>query len=286
MNLSVVIVSWNVCDKLRSNLKAIYNNTQNINFEVFIIDNNSQDNTVEMVEEEFPQIKLIKNKENLGFAKANNQVLEEIKGKYILFLNPDMKVKKGTLEGIVKWMDKHPKAGIAGCRLVDENGAIVPHVRRFPTVWDQLAIILKIPHFLPNILNKYLMKNFDYSHSASVDSIRGSFFITRKEIIEKIGCWDERYFIWFEDVDFCKRVKKAGWKIMYTPVVECIDYMGQSFKQVKRGKTQIYFRNSMLKYFKKWHPIWQYFLLFLAWPIGFLMAVVAEKLNLKSKGKT
>ena len=292
MNLSIIIVSWNVCDKLRENLKAIYtpHPTSPLNkgrgvleFEIFVVDNNSQDNTVAMVKKEFPQVKLIANKENLGFAKANNQAIKESKGKYILLLNPDMRVLDNTLENIVNWMDQNPQAGIAGCKLTNEQGEILPHVRRFPTIWDQLAIVLKLPHIFPKILKKYLMQNFDYTRLAAVDSIRGSFFMIRREIIEKIGLLDERYFIWFEEVDYCKRVKNAGFKVIYTPTVKCIDYIGQSFKQVKRGKTQIYFRDSMLKYFDKWHPVWQYWILRLAWPIIIFLVTTKEKLKTITK---
>ena len=283
MNLSIIIVSWNVCDKLRDNLKSIYANTQNINFEVFVVDNNSKDKTVEMVKKEFPQVKLIANTENLGFAKANNQAIKQAKGKYILLLNPDMRVLEGTLENMVDWMDKNTHTSIAGCKLINEQDKILPHVRAFPTIWDQLAIVLKLPHIFPQILNQYLMKNFDYSKEAEVDSIRGSFFMIRREIIDKIGLLDERYFIWFEEVDYCKQAKKAGFKIMYTPITKCIDYIGQSFKQVKRGKTQIYFRNSMLKYFRKWHPAWQYSILKLTWPIGIFITKIVTQCLKKSQ---
>ena len=292
MQLSIIIVSWNVCDKLRNNLKAIYTPHPTsplikgigaLEFEVFVVDNNSDDNTVEMIKKEFPQVKLIANTQNLGFAKANNQAIKQATGEYILLLNPDMRVQTDTLENMVDWMDKNKDAGIAGCKLTNEKGEILPHARAFPTIWDQLAIVLKLPHIFPKILNKYLIHNFDYEKEAKVDSIRGSFFMIRREVINKIGLLDERYFIWFEEVDYCKQAHKAGFKVMYTHVSTCVDYIGQSFKQVNRGKTQVYFSDSMLKYFKKWHPKWQYWILKLAWPVGIFMAVVEEKLKKHTK---
>ena len=286
MDLSVIIVSWNVKNLLRENLKAIYKNTQNINFEIFVIDNNSADNSVKMVKEEFPQVKLIVNKKNLGFSKANNQGIKKSKGRYVLLLNPDMRVFPEILEKMMKWMDKHQEAGIASCNLIKKNGETILHVRQYPTLLNQLAIVLKLPHIFPKILNKYLMKNFDYSKEASVDSVRGSFFMIRREVIEKLVGLDERYFIWFEEVDFCRQVKNAGWKIMYVPTIKCVDYVGKSFSQIKRGIAQKYFRDSMLKYFKKWHPLWQYRILKIAWPIGAFFAFLAEKANFKSKAKT
>ncbi len=286
MDLSIITVPWNTRDLVRENFKAIYKNTQNIDFEIFSIDNDSKDGTTEMIRKEFPEVHAIFNDYNVGFAKANNQGIRESKGRYVLLLNPDMRVLPGTLEKMVKWMDKHPEAGVAGCHLIKENGETVPHVRRFPSFLDQLAIILKLPHIFPSILNKYLVKDFDYTKEAEVDSVRGSFFIIRREVIEKIGGLDERYFIWFEEVDYCKQVKNLGYKVMYTPSVECVDYVGKSFSQVPRGKTQRYFKDSMLKYFKKWHPIWQYYILKLAWPIGLVMAWLGEKVNYERKAKT
>ena len=239
-----------------------------------------------MVRNEFTQVKLIANKDNKGFAKANNQAIKKSQGRYILLYNPDMKCFENSFERMVKWMDEHKEVGVGGCRLVRENGSNFPHIRRYPKLGDQLAVILKLPHIFPNILNKYLRSDFDYNKSAEVDSVRGSYFMIRREVIDKIGGLDERYFIWFEEVDYCRQVKNAGYKVMYTPIVQCVDLKGKSFAQVPRGKAQEYFRDSMLKYFKKWHSIWQYYILKIAWPVGSLIAKVGEKSNLKSKAKT
>ncbi|MDO9399789.1 MAG: glycosyltransferase family 2 protein [bacterium] len=285
MDLSVIIVSWNVKEKLRDNLEALFK-SQNVSFEVFVVDNNSKDNTVEVVKNNFPDVKLIANQENLGFAKANNQAIKLAKGRYILLLNPDMRVFDNTLSDMVFWMDKNKQAMVAGCKLVDENKKIVKHVRCFPALADQLAIILKIPHIFPTVLNKYLRNDFDYTISAKVDSVRGGFFMIRKEAIEKIGLLDERFFLWFEEVDYCKRVKQFGGEVWYAPVAECIDLIGQSFKQLDRGMTQKYFRNSMLKYFKKQRPIYEYWILKIIWPIGMFMVWVGKKLKIKNKAKT
>lgn len=286
MDLSIIIVSWNVKEILRENLKSIFQSSQNISFEVFVVDNNSEDGTVEMVRDEFSQVKLIVNSNNKGFSKANNQAIAKSQGRYVLLYNPDMKCFPDSFEKMVKWMDGHKDVGVGGCRLVKENGEDFQHVRRYPRFLDQLAVILKLPHLFPNILNKYLRSDFDYNKEAEVDSIRGSFFMIRREVIDKIGGLDERYFIWFEEVDYCRRVKEAGYKVMYTPIAQCLDLKGKSFEQVSRGRTQKYFKDSMLKYFKKWHPAWQYYILKIIWPVGSLMVRVGEKANLKSKAKT
>jgi len=298
MDLSIITVTWNVNDYARENFKAIYANTQGIKYEIFAVDNNSKDGTADMIKAEFPGVHLIANSYNAGFAKANNQAIKHAKGRYILLLNPDMRVLQGTLEGMVRWMDSRPEAGVAGCHLIKEDGATVPHVRRWPKFCDQMAIILKLPHFFPGILDNYLRNDFDYKKEAIVDSVRGSFFMIRKEAFKNepttedlkagktLPYLDERYFIWFEEVDYCRQAKNAGWKVMYTPSVKCIDYVGKSFALMKRGKTQEYFRDSMIKYFKKWHPAWQAALIRLAWPIGIMIAAIGEKLNLKTNAKT
>jgi hypothetical protein len=239
-----------------------------------------------MVKKDYPRVKLMVNQENFGFAKANNQAIKQASGRYILLLNPDMRIFDDTLSNIVSWMNRHEHAMVAGCRLLDESARIIKQVRRFPTLIDQLAIILKIPHIFPTVLNKYLRNDFDYTKSQPVDSIRGGFFLIRAEAIKKIGLLDERYFLWFEEVDYCRRVKQAGGEVWYTSAAECIDLVGQSFKQVDRGVKQKYFRDSMLKYFKKWQPAYEYWILKTAWPVGMLIVMAGEKLKIKSQIKT
>lgn len=286
MDLSIIIVSWNVRNKLLENLKAVFKSNGNFKFEVFVVDNNSQDGSAEMVKNEFPQVKLIANSKNLGFACANNQAIKISKGEFILLLNPDTKVFSDTFLNMLEWMKKNKRASVAGCYLVDKFNDTLKHVRRFPTILNQAAIILKLPHIFPKILKKYLFTNFNYSRPAKVDSVRGGFFMIRHKILEKVGLLDERYFLWFEEVDFCQRIKKAGLEVWYTPAAKCIDYVGQSFKQVPIGQAQKYFRNSMLAYFKKWHPAWQYLILKIIWPIGIIIAKFGEKARLRSIAKT
>lgn len=285
MDFSIIIVSWNVREKLKNNLRALYE-SKGAEFEVFVVDNNSADGTASMVEQDYPPVKLIVNRENYGFARANNQAIKQAQGRYILLLNPDMRLFDDTLSRIVSWADSHDKAWVIGCRLIDESARIIKQVRRFPTLVDQLAIILKIPHIFPAVLDKYLRNDFDYSKSASVDSIRGGFFMIRKQTVEKIGLLDERFFLWFEEVDYCRRVREAGGEIWYVPTVECIDLLGQSFKQLGSLIKQKYFRDSMLKYFKKWQPIWQYWTLRLAWPLGLLIVRLGDKLKITSRART
>lgn len=270
MDLSIIIVSWNVQEKLRANLQALFQSEGDFKYEVFVVDNASSDDSAGLVRREFPQVKLIANSNNLGFAKANNQALRLAAGKFILLLNPDMRLAEETLARALNWVQTNPQATVTGCRLVNEQGKVVPQIRRFPKLYDQLLVILKAPHIFPRLLDKYLCADFNYDKPSQVDSIRGAFFLINAENYRQISggvqpYLDERYFIWFEEVDFCRQVVQRGGQIWYTPAAECVDYVGQSFKQVARARAQGYFRDSMLKYFKKWGKPWQVKVLAGAW---------------------
>lgn len=274
MDLSIIIVSWNVKDKLRNNLQALYFSKFDFSFEILVVDNNSQDGSVEIIRSEFPLVKLISNSVNLGFSKANNQAIKEAKGDFVLLLNPDMKVFPDTLSKILTFAKNHAQATVCGCKLINEEGKIVRQIRRFPKFFDQLMITLKIPHLIPAVLNKYLQIDFNYEKSAKVDSIRGAFFLINKENYRKINnkanilpLLDERYFIWFEEVDFCRQVYKLGGEVWYNCEAVCLDYVGASFSQVKLGKKQKYVSESMLKYFLKWEKKWKYYILKAAWKL-------------------
>lgn len=264
-NISIITVSWNVKDYLRESLEAVFANAGDVSLEVFVVDNNSSDGTRDMLREfarRESRLRVLLNNTNVGFARANNQAIERASGRYVLLLNPDMRVFSDTLANMVRWMDAHPRVGVAGCHLVTDVGSLtgrasagpgetVRHVRRFPGLWNQLAIVLKIPHLFPRVLDRYLMRDFDYTKEARVDSVRGSFFMIRREAL-RVGLLDERFFIWFEEVDFCKRMRSAGWEVWYTPAARCVDRVGRSFAQVGGIKKQKMFLKSMYRYFEKW----------------------------------
>jgi len=270
MDLSIIIVSWNVKSLLQANLEALFKSSGFFSWEIFVVDNNSSDGSATMVRENFPTVNLLANTENLGFAKANNQALKLAQGKSILLLNPDMLVQKDTLDKVLAWTSNQTRATVVSCRLLNPAGVNIPHVRCFPKLFDQLMVTLKVPHFWPAVLNKYLSRDFNYQVASRVDSVRGSFFLINRANYQKISgqstpLLDESYFLWFEEVDFCRQVYKLGGEVWYTPEAVCLDQVGQSFRQVKTQQSQIYFSNSMLNYFKKWQPRWQYGVLFLAW---------------------
>lgn len=255
MDLSIITVTWNSEDKIAEQIRSVISACQDISFEQIIVNNNSSDNTVGLIKKDFPDVKLIENKENAGFGVANNQGVEISNGDFILFLNPDMRVN-GDLNKILGWMKEKEDIGIASCKLVQNNGkfCIDAKPRRFPKTWEMVVMILKLHHLFPNLLNNYLMKDFDENVEQEVDSVRGSFMLVRRELIQKLGhAFDPRYFIWWEDVDFCHKAKRLGYKVVYTPIITCIDYVGDSFKKRKSWWKQKQFYKSMGKYFLKWH---------------------------------
>lgn len=297
MDLSIIIVSWNVKERLLANLRALEASLGNFKAEVFIVDNASSDASAEAVQKFIADRnkaydrffwKLIKNDKNLGFAKANNMAVAEAAGDFILLLNPDMEVYPETLPKMLDWCRDNPRAVVSGCRLEDASGNNLAHVRNFPKLIDQLAIVLKLPHLFPGSVKNYLRTDFDYNQAAPVDSVRGAFFMINQEAWKKIGgatkpLLDERYFIWFEEVDLCRQIKERGGEVWYTPAAVCRDFVGASFVQVPIGKTQRYFRDSMLAYFKKWEAPWQALLLGLAWKLGLILAFMAAKLRLRRR---
>lgn len=285
IDLSIVTVGFQSRDFVRELLNSLFTARGDLSIEYFVI-NNSQDDLIAMVEKEFVprcddrlKIYTIQNKENLGFARANNLGIARAMGRYVLLLNPDMRLHADTLMNMVAWMDANPQAGIAGCKLLTQSGSIQPHVRRFPQVRDQLGILLKIPHVWPGFLNSYLMTDFNYDAPARVDSIRGSFFMIRRSVIEKLGGLDERFFIWFEEVDYCKQAAANNFEVWYTNAATCVDFVGRSFSLVGGLQKQKYFTRSMVQYFEKWHSGYAWIFRALR-PFALVSAWVAEKIRL------
>ncbi len=275
MDLSIITVTWKSEKIIAEQIASVISACGGLDCEQIVVDNGSKDKTIEIVEKDFSEIKLIKNRDNKGFAKANNQGVEIATGKYILFLNPDMRLDVGSLERLVRWFEDKKDVGIASCKLVDKKGEfnLDTAPRRFPKVWEQILVLLKVPHFLPMFLNQYLMRDFNPEVEQEVDSVRGSFMLVRRELIEKLGWgFDPRYFIWWEDVDLCREAKKHGFKVMYTPMISCVDYVGQSFKKQKNFWKQKNFTKSMLKYFQKWEPMRKWIWISIFRPVGIALA--------------
>jgi len=284
MTLSIIIVNWNTRELLKKCIDSIIKNAPNFDFEIIIVDNASTDgsqNMIDTIQDSFEKpirdrIKEILNQNNLGFAKANNQAIKKAKGDYILLLNPDTEIINNTLEKTVDYIKKHEEIGILGCKLLNPDRTTQPSVRKFPTLGSQLIILLKLHNLFPSFVSKYYMTDFDYSRSQIVDQVMGAYFLTTKKVLEKIGDLDEKYWIWFEEVDFCKKAKLAGFDTFYFADAEIIHIKAQAFNQVLGIKKQVYLNNSMIHYFKKYHSIFSVFILILFFPISLLLAIIVD----------
>lgn len=221
--LSIVLVNYNSGNYLHDCLKFIEENNEELELDIWVVDSASNDNSIEKVKKDYPKINYILNQENIGFSKANNQALQKIENEYILILNPDTKILPKTLGFMVDYIKENKDVGAATCRVELANGKLdwASH-RGFPT---PLASFFY--YFLKND-NYYHLSNQDLTKTHEVDAITGAFFMTRKSVLDKIGLFDEDYFMYGEDLDLCFRIKKMRYKIMFVPDVKIIHYKGVS----------------------------------------------------------
>jgi len=256
VDLSVIIVNYNVKQLLRGCLCSIYRSTKGINLEIIIVDNNSTDGSVEMLRKEFPGVRLIENQENLGFAKATNQGLRESRGRYVLLLNPDTAVLSGALDKMVEFMEVNSQAGALGCKLLYPDGNLQRSCRSFPTLVTAFFEDTGLEKFFPKnkLVARYKMGYWDYNDVREVDQPMGSALMIRREVFEDVGLLDERFYMFFEEVDLCFRVKKRGWKIYFTPSVEIVHYGGQSSRPTM-PEMMIQGYKSKHKFFRKHYGI-------------------------------
>jgi len=230
IDLSVIIVSWNVKDLLRQCLESIFAETRNIALEVWVIDNASSDGTSAMVKREFPNVYLIANSENLGFARASNQGIRLSRGRYILLLNPDTIVQDGALDKMVAFLDSHPAVGALGCKILDSRGQVDPRgARRLPTLLTELGSHTKLAIFWPynRFFGSYLC-NSKNSNVLAVEALSGACMMVRSEVAKIVGVLDEMFHMYGEDIDWCYRIRQAGWIICYYPSATIVHFGGQS----------------------------------------------------------
>lgn len=234
MDLSIVIVNWNVKELLKKTLNSIYlHPARKHNFEVIVVDNNSADNSAEMVAKEFTQVKLIASPKNLGFAGGNNLGIKEAVGRIIFCLNPDTLVHENSLDFIVEKFDEDKHLGALGLKLLNPDGSLQRSCKSFPNLdtilWNATSLDTLFPR--SKIFGKYNMTWFDHNQEAEVDQPMGAALAVKREVINQVGIYDERYFMFFDEVDWCYRIKKAGWKIKFFPQATITHYWAQSTKQ-------------------------------------------------------
>jgi hypothetical protein len=228
-------------------LDSVYQSVKKIETEIYVVDNGSVDGSGAAVREKFPEVRLIENQANLGFAKANNQALRLCKGKYLLLLNPDTQMKDGTIETLVSFMDSHSEAGIAGAQLLNSDGTKQNSIANFPSLATELLNKSLLKWLFPK---RFPGKGRDSLDPLEVDSVIGACMMVRREAMAQVGLLDEGYFLFMEETDWCYRFKRAGWKIYHVPRAHIFHLQGKSAEAAKERAKVEYYRSRYL-FFKK-----------------------------------
>ncbi|MEK9156963.1 MAG: glycosyltransferase family 2 protein [Patescibacteria group bacterium] len=276
MDISIITIAYkNSPEVLRACFESVAK-SEGVSWEFIVVDNAGDAQTITQVSSVIPRATCIINNENKGFAAATNQALNIAKGRYVLMLNPDTSFAPNVLASMVAHMDVSPDVGVGSSVIRYPDGKLQESIRRFPTLKDQLCILLKIPHMLRrnNLLDSYMMRDKDPLATQDVDSIMGAFMWIRREVIDSVGLFDERYFIWFEEVDYCKMVVDAGWKVRHFADVEIVHHKGVSFSTVGFLRRQKWIRRSMRKYFWKHEGFLSWFVLFALAPVFIVLSYV------------
>jgi len=257
IDFSLAIVNWNTRDRLDACLASIEAVRGDFAVEVLVADNGSEDGSVDMVRRKYPHVILVENGANLGFARGHEPLFARSRGRFHALVNSDVTLRSGCLEAIAARLENNARIGVLGCRLVDEQGHTQPSCRRFPSLWYQLIEASGLNRLFPRnaVLNAYKMGDFDHETSREVDQVMGSMFVIRRELIEAIGVLDTGFFMYYEEVDYCLRARRAGFAVFYDADATVFHEGGGSSKQV-RVQTIRRTMRSMRRYFAKNHGRW------------------------------
>jgi len=257
VELSIIILTWNSQEVIKNCLDSIYSSNRDLNFEIIVVDNNSRDRTKEILKNSYPKVKLIANVKNLGYAKGNNQGIEKSKSEFILLLNPDVKLIDDFLTKITKFFKEHPEAGALGPQLLNPDKSIQSSCREFPEYSTILWELLSLSHIFlrSKIFGRWRMRYFDHNSLAEVDQPMGSVLLIRRKTLEEVGLFDTNFKMFFNDVDLCYRIKKAGWKIYFYPGAKAFHIKGSS---TQKAKAKMIFLShwGFYKFLKKYRTGW------------------------------
>ena len=254
MDLTISIVNWNTVDELRGCLKSVLGQDGSVSFETIVADNASSDGSADMVISDFgDRVKLIRNSANVGFGAAHNQAIRLSRGRHVLLLNPDCRLLSGDVLGrLVRFMDESPDVGMLGPKMLNPDGTLQYSARRFPTMFAAVFRHTVLGKLFPDnrFVREYMMTDWDHAQTTDVDWLSGSALMVRRETFEDIGLLDERFFIYCEDVDWCKRAHQSGWRVVYFPLVSVSHRIGAASDQNPIEMIKQH-HNSMMKYFLK-----------------------------------
>jgi len=259
VDFSIVILSWNVRDLLRQCLESMASgrplsaNHPPLTTEIIVVDNASSDGSVEMVRAEFPEVRLIANQTNRGYTGGNNDGIAAATGRYVMILNPDTRVLNDALAAMVAYADAHPDVGIVGPQLLNSDGSVQSSRRHFPTLMTGLFESTWLQPLAPrDVLRRYYVLDQPDDAIQEVDWLFGACFLVPRKVIQQVGALDEVFFMYSEEMDWCRRIRQAGWKVVYLPEAQVIHYGGKSSDQVA-AQRHIYFQTSKVRYFRKHH---------------------------------
>lgn len=287
MEVSIIIVSWNVREYLRKCLEAVFTMIEsNTSYEVIVVDNHSVDGSLEMVQNDYPRVKLISNMYNAGFAAACNQGAQIASGKHLLFLNDDTEVKAGAVERLLEYLKNNHRVGIAGARLLNPDGTLqLGTARRFPSPLTAFLLISGCFRWFGwlKAVKSYLYRGENFYKDREVDQVMGASLMVSKDIWNRVGGFDERFFILFEEVDLCRRVALAGYRVAVVARAEIVHQKGPSFKQVPKLRNYRYLSRSLLLYGDKHFNFTANLLLYLGNGIGWVVAAAVALLRLHKR---
>lgn len=272
--LSIVIVNWNTRDHLRQCLESI-KKFVDVEYEVVVVDNASSDKSAPMVSSLFPWAKLIRNETNVGFATACNQGASTARGEVIAFINPDVRFKE-SLQPLLEFLGEQPNVAIVAPKILFDNGEVQPSIRRFPTPWIMFLLLSKLSRLAGRLTSwkKYGYENFNYQNLRSVEQVMGAALFIKRDVFDEIGKFDSSFFVWFEEVDLCKRVKESGYLIFYMPDVSVFHAKGRSFTQQSSLDRQINFSHSARWYASKHFGAFGYAVVWLTSWLAFIPTAV------------
>lgn len=265
VDISIVIVNYNVKDFLSQCLKSVLNSKTELKIEIICLDNDSDDNAVEELTPLFPEVKFIQLDKNYGFGKANNIGFDNASGKYVLMLNPDTIIQPDTLQIMYNYMENNLSVGVSGCKVLNHDGSFQPACRRgFPTPWAAFCKLFGLQSLFPGskLFGKYNLTYLDEDQQNYVDALIGAFMFARKNVIDQIGGFDETFFMYGEDLDICYRIKEAGYEVSYYPETTIVHFKGESAKRSTINEIK-HFYKSMEIFARKHYSTSPWFLAFL-----------------------
>ena len=253
IDLSIVIVSWNVREFLRSCLSSIFDHQGDLLIEVIVVDNASSDGSAQMIRDDYSWVNLVACDENVGFPKGNNIGLRHATGRYQMLLNPDTKIIGDALSKMVDYLAENEGVGIVGGQLLNSDGTIQSSRRRFPSVATAVFESTWFQPYAPNkMMSQYYAEDLPLDSPVEVDWLVGACLMTRREVIDQVGMMDEAYFMYSEELDWCRRIKESGWRIVYLPEAQIIHHVGKSSEQAGTER-HVNFQRAKLRYFRKYH---------------------------------